>query len=421
MLTRREFIKYAGVVTATVLGLGCAEKKPTPTETTPAVTETTAVAKEKIRIGALFDLTGPTADVGKDYAQGVRDYIRYVNENGGIDGIAIELIETDYGYKVPEAISAYKKFKDQYKVCAIIGWGTGDTNALKTYVARDKIVYISASYSAKLTDPKQAPYNFIAVADYTTQLRSVLKYAYENWDKNRPPKIAFTYPNVEYGTDPIKGGKAFAKELGYEIKPEDEIVSLKATSAMDQLQRIKSWGADFVWIGGTISSASVILRNAKDLGMDVTFMVNCWGWDSRIVELAGDAAEGHYYNWPGVMFGDDVPGMNPILEMHNKYHPNDTHTIHYIKGWLNAMVIIEGMRRVVQKGEEITGENVKAELETFRNWDPEGLAPPISYYPDDHRPSLANNIYTIENGKIKKLATVDLEKEYGRRKDWLGV
>ena len=411
MLTRRDFLKYAGVVTATVLGLGCAEKKPTPTTTT-----TVTPTKEKISVGALFDLTGPTADVGKDYAEGVKDYINYVNANGGIDGIMIDLHWIDYGYKVPEALSAYRKLRDQYKVCAIIGWGTGDTNALKKDVARDKIVYISASYSAKLTDPKQAPYNFIAVADYTTQLRSVLKYAYDNWDKSRPPKIAFTYPNVEYGTDPIQGGKMFAKELGYEIKPEDEIVDLRATSAMDQLQRIKSWGADFVWIGGTISSASVILRNAKDLDMDVTFMVNCWGWDSRIVKLAGDAAEGHYYNWPGVLFGEDVPGMKVIKSV-----ASGEKTIHYIKGWLNAMVIVEGMKRVVEKDEEINGENVKAELETFRNWDPQGLAPPISYFPDDHRPSLTNNIYTVENGKIKKLATVDLEKEYGRRKDWLGI
>ena len=417
-LSRREFVKYAGVVTATVLGLGCTGKEQAPT-TKPTETATvtpTATAKgEKIPVGALFDLTGPTADVGIDYANGVRDYIKYVNQNGGIDGMLIELYETDYGYKVPEALSAYKKFKDTYKVCAIIGWGTGDTNALKSYVARDKIVYISASYSAKLTNPKVAPYNFVAVADYTTQLRSVLKFARENWDKDRNPKIAFTYPNVEYGIDPIAGGKAFAKELGFEIKPNDEIVDLKATSAMDQLQRIKSWGADFVWIGGTISSASVIMKNAKDLDMDVTFMVNCWGWDSRIVKLAGEASEGNYYNWPGVMFGADVPGMETIKKV-----TSEPKTIHYIKGWLNAMVIVEGMKRVVKNGEDVTGENIKAELEKLRNWDPEGLAPPISYYPDDHRPSLANTIYTVENGKIKKLATVDLEKEYGRRKDWLG-
>ncbi|HIP25793.1 MAG TPA: ABC transporter substrate-binding protein [Archaeoglobus profundus] len=406
-LTRRDFLKYTGVAIAIITGLGCTSKE-------------VEKVKEKITIGALFDLTGPTADVGKDYALGVQDYVRYINETGGIDGVLIDLQYIDYGYKVPEALSAYKIFKDKYKVPAIIGWGTGDTNALKSSVARDKIVYISASYSAKLTDPRKAPYNFIAITDYTTQLRSVLKYARDNWDKNRSPRIVFTYPNVEYGTDPIEGGKAFAKELGYEIG-NDEIVDLKATSAMDQLQRIKSWGADFIWIGGTISSASVIIRNARDLGMDVTFMVNCWGWDSRIVELAGDAAEGHYYNWPGVLFGDNVEGMKPILEMHEKYHPNDRHTIHYIKGWLNAMVVIEGIRRLVKNGEEITGENIKYELEKFRNWDPQGLAQPISYYPDDHRPSLANNIYTIKNEKIKKLATIDLEKEYGRRKDWLGV
>ncbi|NIR13319.1 MAG: ABC transporter substrate-binding protein, partial [Desulfobacterales bacterium] len=41
---------------------------------------------EPLKIGGIFDITGPTSGVGKDYAQAAKDAERYINENGGING-----------------------------------------------------------------------------------------------------------------------------------------------------------------------------------------------------------------------------------------------------------------------------------------------------------------------------------------------
>jgi len=102
---------------------------------------------EPVKIGALFDLTGGTADVGKPYAQGVRDCVKWFNEEkNGIQERQIELLGVDYSYKIPQAIAAYKNFMRQ-GVVAVHGWGTGDTEALTKFVSRDKIPYFSASYS----------------------------------------------------------------------------------------------------------------------------------------------------------------------------------------------------------------------------------------------------------------------------------
>ena len=86
-------------------------------------------AQQTIKIGGIFDLTGGTGDVGAPYAVGAKDYINYVNKQGGVNGKKIELIDTDYAYKIPQAVSAYK---DQVSkgVIAILGWGTGDTEAI---------------------------------------------------------------------------------------------------------------------------------------------------------------------------------------------------------------------------------------------------------------------------------------------------
>jgi len=55
----------------------CAEKPEEKAAKAPA---------EIINIGALNDMTGATSDVGKDYALGIAEAIRYVNNNGGING-----------------------------------------------------------------------------------------------------------------------------------------------------------------------------------------------------------------------------------------------------------------------------------------------------------------------------------------------
>src|SRR6516165_1493797 len=82
-------------------------------------------AGAQIKIGGLFDLTGVTSEVGKAFAQAVIDHVGWLNEEGGINGQRIELSAVDYGYKIPQAVATYKKFKDDAKVILINGWGTG--------------------------------------------------------------------------------------------------------------------------------------------------------------------------------------------------------------------------------------------------------------------------------------------------------
>ena len=131
---------------------------------------------ETIKVGGMWDLTGVTADVGKPFAEGVQDAIAMINEKGGINGKKIELINVDYAYKIPQANATYKKFVEQDKVVMINGWGTGDTEALKDTVTKDKIPYFSASFSGHLTDPTKTPYNFFVGASYSDQIRGFLQF-----------------------------------------------------------------------------------------------------------------------------------------------------------------------------------------------------------------------------------------------------
>ena len=373
----------------------------------------TAMAADVIRIGQLADLTGPTGDVGKPYAEGVQAYKEYVNAHGGINGKKIEMEIYDYAYNKDKAINQYKKYKED-KVVAIEGWGTGDTEALSGFITADKIPYISASYSAHLTNPAKTPYNFFCAADYTTALRAGLTYLKDNWKEKRAPKVVFIYPNHPYGIAPIKGGKEYAKELGFEILG-DEDVGLKAIEANSQMLSVKNKGADFAWIGGTTNSTAVILKDARKLGLKTRFFVNIWGMDESTPKLAEGAEEGALSMAGSVLYGDDVPGMKLLMEV-TKGQPQVTH---YIRGWVSMMVLTEALKRADKAtGGKITGESVKNALETFRDFDTGGLTPAkITFTPTDHRPFMAVNIMEFHNGKLVLKKTMVLP----RKAEWLGL
>ena len=359
-------------------------------------------APKEIVIGGIFDITGPTGDVGKDYAQGAVDAAKYINENGGVDGIPVRLIPNDYAYQIPKAVNLYKKYKGVDKVFIIQGWGTGDTNALTPLVNRDKIVYMSASYDAQLTDPKKNPYNFFIGSSYSTHIRMAMRYAKENGGK----KVCFIYPDHPYGKNPIPAGKDFAKKMGLEIGP-DISVGLGATDATSQLLQMKEFGPDFAWIGGTTSSTAVILKDAVKLGLDTKFLINTWGMDENLPKLAGEAAEGRALGFVVVRpFGYDVPEMAKIKTVTQ----DKTYTLQFNKSWTSMMVMWEALKKANKAG-KLNGPGLKEALETLKDYDTGGLTPPLTYTPEDHRATTTCGLYTIKSGQLTLVDDLALERQ----------
>ncbi len=375
-----------------------------------ALAATVGTASAAYKVGLLSDLTGATSSVGTPYAEGIKAYVAWLNENGGVGGESVELIQVDYAYNVQQALAAYKRFTSE-GIVAMQGWGTGDTEALVKFVAKDKIPVFSASYSAHLMDPAKAPYNFTAGADYSTMGRAGLNYLRETWKESRAPKLAFIFPDNPYGTAPIPAMEEYAKELGFEIVGKEN-VDLKAIAATPQLLSLKKAEPDFVWTGGTTPSTAVIMKDAQKLGMTCTFFSNIWSSDENIFKLAGDAATGHFGLQGAAIYGQPSTGMDLIRTI-TKDEPQMTH---YVRGFVSAMVMCEGMK-MAKAGGEVTGESIKAALETMRDFDPMGLAPAVSYFADDHRPNLSVNICTFKDGKLEFVKTTVLE----RKKEWLGL
>ena len=360
-----------------------------------------ASAKD-IELGGIFDITGPTSTVGKDYAAGCLAYQTKFNAAGGVDGTMVKLLPNDYGYKIPEAVKLFKKYAKVNKVYAIQGWGTGDTVALAKETAKDKIVFFSASFVGALTDPMKTPYNFFVAASYSTMIRIAVTYAKEQGAK----KFVFIYPDHPYGKMPIEAGKEQAKALGLEIGP-DQIVDLRAIDATSQLLAMQKFDPEWAWIGGTTPSTAVILKDAAKLGLKTKFVINCWGFDETLSKLAGPAANDRSFGMvPVALWGADVPGMKEVVAS-NDGKPS---TLHYVKGWVSMQVMCEGLIRAKKAG-KLDGPGLKAALETLRDYDTGGLTPPITFTDKDHRPTTTCTIYGMKDAKPYSIKEVTVARE----------
>jgi len=383
-----------------------------------------------IKVGALNDMTGATSDVGKDYALGIAEAIHYVNDNGGVNGKKIKLYQFDYGYRVPEALTKYKLFK-RLKVVAVLGWGTGDTEALSPTVTRDKMPYVSASYSGHLTDPKKTPYNLFFATDYSTNARAAITAWFDKkWPQHpdygkRKPRFVASYMFASpYCSAPIKAIKDQATILGFDIGP-DQSVSLFAIDTKSQVLAMKDYKADLVWHGNTTMSVAATVRDAYALGLGADHIVNNWGFDENLPRLAGKASEGVMGAAVCAFFGENVPLMNKVVEYAKKYNPGipaEKRLIRTIQGWGDVMILWEALKRADAAG-DLSGEGIlKKGFETMQNFDIGLGAPPVTFTATDHRVAGQVPIYEIKDGKFKIVEKVDLKGRWPQKwaNDWIG-
>jgi branched-chain amino acid transport system substrate-binding protein len=239
----------------------------------------------------------------------------------------------------------------------------------------------------------------------------------QDWkDKSRNPRVAFLYGDNAYGKAPIEAGRRYCKEIGVDLVAE-EILPGIVQDATSQLLDMKQKGADYGFTQVTGTNTSVVLRDARKLGLsNVKWGTNTWGLGENLVAVAKDTAEGVVGPMLNPPFGEDVPGMKKVMEFHRKNHPNDNHDTNYVRGWSYVMVWAEGLRRADKAG-RLTGEGIRAALETLKDFDVDGLTAPVTYTAQDHRPTTQVDLYQVQGGKLVKLKSV----EQPRRADWLGI
>ena len=357
-----------------------------------------------IKVGIIADLTGATGDVGKPYNEGMLGYIDWINAKGGIKGRKIQAMSNDYAYQVPKAEELYKKYVADGAV-VIQGWGTGDSEALRTKVAADKLPFMSASYAEVLTDPKQSAYNFVVAPTYSDQMRVAL-----NWiakDAGGKAEVAVFHNDSPFGTAPVADGQKWITEkglqLGYKPYPMP-----KTPNFVGLLSQAQAQGAKYIVIQNVSSPAAQVAKDikAQNLGMKIV----CLNWcaDELFIKTAGaENAEGHILVQPFAPASAAKPGHAAIDEyLKTKGSSLADKGLHYAQGWYTMDVMAKGIEKALGSSDKLTGEAIKAALESMDKIDTGGVVGTgtVKFSADSHRGSTGSGIYQVTGGKITEIA-----------------
>lgn len=356
-------------------------------------------------VGGLYDITGGTGDVGTPYAEGEQAYFEYLETKGGVEGLNLVLTGKDYAYSIPEAQKIYQELRDKEKAVAILGWGTGDTEALRQQVATDQLPFFSASYSESLKNTKESPYNFLIAASYSDQGRAVLKWIKENHEGDNPT-VALLYNDTAFGRSPIEDIKAYGKEIGVEVVDE-QVIDVQATEAQSQLLNMEKKNPDYAIIQQTWAATSTILRDAKTLGIDTQFIGLNWASGEGIIDIVGaDIAEGYIGILSHAFPYEEQPGMAEIKEyLDSKGMTIDDIDQKFVQGWSAAKIMVAAIQAAAEKYPEgdLTGAQIREGIESLQNFDLGGLGANVSFSADNHAGTEMTRLGIVKDGKWEQL------------------
>ena len=352
---------------------------------------------EPIVIGNIADLSGPTGDVGTPYSEGVRGYVEWRNEQGGIAGRPIELLWEDYQYDVAIAERLYSDYAAQGAV-AIQGWGTADTEALRGRVNADEIPFMSASYSEELTHAEETPYNFIVATSYSDQMRIALRWIH---DQDPGAEVAVFHHDSPFGTSPVPDGETYVEEEGLDLGYQVHVMPSGATDFVGELRRVQDDGVSYIIVQNVESPAAVLARDIVDQGLDIQLVLLNWAGGELFVDLADDAAEGAVAVQPWAPVAHGVSGQDDAREFLEGQGEELT-SLHYTQGWWKMDLMATAIESVIDAGDEVTGPAIADALDEIEDFDTQGVSLPITLTPrDDGRRTgmVCSPLWVVEDGQ----------------------
>lgn len=363
-----------------------------------------ADSDEPIKIGIIADLTGATGDVGTPYNQGMLAYIEHINAEGGVEGREIAAESNDYAYEVPQAEQLYEQYVNN-GVLAIQGWGTGDTEALSGSVANDELPFMSGSFAEPLTDPEEAPYNFVVAPTYSDQMRIALNWIAE--DSGGGAEVAVFHNDSPFGQAPVADGEAWISEQGLDLGYQSYAMPAGQANFVGLLSQAQSQGAQYIVIQNVASPAAQVARDIADQGLDMRIVCLNWCGNELFIDTAGaEVAEGHVLIQPFAPMSAEKEG-HEVITTYLEEQGTDPETIgtSWVQGWYVMHVMTEGIRHTLSEGEELTGPNLRASLETMGGIDTGGVVGEgtVEFSEDSHRGSTGTGIYQAQGGQMVEL------------------
>ena len=328
-----------------------------------------AQGADEIVIGGSIPMTGVFAFAGIGINAAFIDYVKRINDAGGIAGRKVRYVPEDTGYKVDVSVAAFKKITSQNKVNFYYGDSTGFSKTINSELNRNgNILMAGASFASEINDPANFPNQFLVGPDYTEMVGILLAHI----AKEKPgAKVAFVYSDSEFGRDPIDESEAEAKKLGLNV-----VVKIMtppgSVDVSGEVIKLRRAAPDYtIFHGYILAPIPEFVTQGKQMGMTSKWMGTFWTMDSSTVMKMGPAGDG----FMGVMpyrYYYDTSAPSPTLDRIRKLRPEYQSTA-YMQGYLAAMLFVESAKRCLDAGKPLNGPNLKAALNSLKDFDTGGL------------------------------------------------
>src|SRR5881227_3224886 len=371
----------------------------------------TAVAQDKtLIIGVQCDRTGATQIVGTVLCPAMHDYFNLINSKGGIEGYKIKHDEIDNGYKVPDAVEAYQRQKQEGAIVMTL-YGTPQTVALNQRLEEDHIPTTSPGFGiSAAANGTRYPYLFPIAATYWSQGAAAVQFVKDKLGGDlKGKKIAYIFYDNPAGHEPLPIIEELQKREGFELRtfavppPGVEV----GAQVLDITQRFRP---DFIIDHLFGRSPSAAIKEFKRAGYPLSKVVGLvWASAEADIEAAGgwQVAEG-YHTMQFAGAGDDYPVRQEIKAMYKaqgKEPPKEMDdTVVYNRGLFVAALHVEAVRNALKAngGKKPTGEEVKKGFESIHDFTLGGLVPPLKLTATDHEGGGWVQIFQAKGGKFVK-------------------
>jgi branched-chain amino acid transport system substrate-binding protein len=243
-----------------------------------------------IRIGTIYQETGSGADWGEKAERGIKLAAEKINNEGGINGKAIEIIYEDSKSNVTDAVTAMTKLINVNGVKAVLSQQSGVVVALSPIANNNKIILIdTGATTPAYTSPNDFTFRVSYSASYFA--KEITEYLNEKGIKT----MGILYVNNDYGLAMLNAYKKYfkGKIIAAESFTQDDV------DFKTQIQKIKNANPEiFVYVSDP-KQAGIILKQKKELGLNQPVYTDTYAIEYQsTLSIAGDAAEGVIYVSP---------------------------------------------------------------------------------------------------------------------------
>src|ERR1700736_2676535 len=239
-----------------------------------ATTAAAEDAKKTIKIGAVYDYSGPLAAGGSDlHALGTKIMIDYFNAHGGVAGYKIEPIYADAQSKPDVAINEAVRLIEQEKVDILMGFFSSAQCvpvAARVDQAK-KFMWITTCISSAVLANRNLHYVFRPQPSGRqfglASTGFVAAYSKEKFGKEpKDLRIAIIHEDGAYGVDVAGGTEDGAKKAGFNVVLK-EGYSATAPDLSALVTKLKRARPDVIFHTGYNPDITLLLRQAREQGL----------------------------------------------------------------------------------------------------------------------------------------------------------